>query len=824
MNWSQLDTVLEVVNKLKATNSNKDKLAILKSYIGHEDEKMICKVLNYTYDTFKKYGISEQVYDGVNVVSNSIFSDPIEMFDKLSSSNINDLLRLSTKSYIENQVPSEYRELIKGILFKDLKIGVNAKSINKVWKGLVPEFNVQLAESFGKKEIPQGKEFYVTTKIDGCFSALTHITMSDGSFKHIRDVQVGDYVLSFNETTKELSSQRVVNVFNNGKKTKEEWVKLMISCDGDGLGMKKSVSTTKNHKFFTPEGWKQAGDLKKGDRFYSYDYVPSQTQIDVLTGIAFGDGSILFDSKVGRNARFYYAQKEGSLMCDAISSLFENMNGKEKKYTSGYGSKIKAMRIKTIHDLPHAFYNRNNIIKTSFLPNEETLELLSPLALAIWYMDDGSRHHSQEDGENVFNVKTRATLSTYRYPYNSLEKLRVFLEDRYGIVGVLHKYKDTKDGEEFGYQIDFTAEGTDKLFELIAPYILPDKKYKISKKYREVPFIDWTKDCGKIKMVERTLIDIDEDSPLARGSKMEQTAYDLEVENNHTYFANGCAVHNCRILGIPNENGIYSFYTRKGELYEGLDHLQQECQLIGLGIYVLDGELIARNDDNLSSGDLYKVTTKIARKKGYSQDKAKLQFHCFDLIDIVDFKQGKGKLQYHERRGLLESLFHKYADKLINLVNVEVLYQGKDQSQVPLIAKDLEDKGYEGAMINIADAHYECKRHAGVLKVKSFKDADVFVKDVYEGTGRNKGRLGGIVIQYLHNGELHECECGSGFSDEHRIKFWENPELIVGHVIEVQYFEVTQNDKGGYGLRFPTFKNRFRDDKTFDDISDVALQ
>lgn len=169
MNWNQLDTVLEVVNKLKATNSNKDKLAILKSYIGHEDEKMICKVLNYTYDTFKKYGISEQVYDGVNVVSNSIFSDPIEMFDKLSSSNINDLLRLSTKSYIENQVSSEYRELIKGILFKDLKIGVNAKSINKVWKGLVPEFNVQLAESYSKLKpgALDNKEVWVTTKLDG---------------------------------------------------------------------------------------------------------------------------------------------------------------------------------------------------------------------------------------------------------------------------------------------------------------------------------------------------------------------------------------------------------------------------------------------------------------------------------------------------------------------------------------------------------------------------------------------------------------------------------------------------------------------------------
>ncbi len=277
-----------------------------------------------------------------------------------------------------------------------------------------------------------------------------------------------------------------------------------------------------------------------------------------------------------------------------------------------------------------------------------------------------------------------------------------------------------------------------------------------------------------------------------------------------------------RILAVPNDNGVYTFYTRKGEVYEGLDHLQEECQLVGLGIYVLDGELIARNDDNLSSGDLYKVTTKIARKKGVTKEKAMLQFHCFDLIDIVEFKQGKGKLPYHERRGLLNSLFNKYSYKLKNLINVEVLYQGNDQSQVPLIANELTEQGYEGAMINLADSYYECKRHAGVLKVKSFKDADVFVKDVYEGTGRNKGRLGGIVIQYLHNGEVQECECGSGFTDKHRQEFWENPSLIVGRIIEVQYFEVTQNDNGGYGLRFPVFKNRFRDDKTQYDITDVA--
>ena len=278
-----------------------------------------------------------------------------------------------------------------------------------------------------------------------------------------------------------------------------------------------------------------------------------------------------------------------------------------------------------------------------------------------------------------------------------------------------------------------------------------------------------------------------------------------------------------RILAVPNEDGVYDFYTRKGEKYEGLDHLQEECQLVGMGTFVLDGELIARNDNNLASGDLYKVTTKIARKKGRTKDKMKLQFHCFDIVDAMEFKEGESYATYNQRRILLDEMFEEYKTDLHNLIKVEVLYEGTDQSVIPTITANLEEQGLEGAMINLANARYKCKRHDGILKVKSFKDADVWVKSVYEGTGRNEGRLGGVVIQYLYNGEFQECECGSGFTDKHRIDFWSNPQLILGHVIEIQYFETTTNEKGGVGLRFPTFKNRFRDDKTHEDITDVAI-
>ena len=143
---------------------------------------------------------------------------------------------------------------------------------------------------------------------------------------------------------------------------------------------------------------------------------------------------------------------------------------------------------------------------------------------------------------------------------------------------------------------------------------------------------------------------------------------------------------------------------------------------------------------------------------------------------------------------------------------------------IPTITKELEEQGYEGTMINIGSAKYECKRHSGVLKVKSFKTGDFYVKSVFEGTGRLACKLGGITIQYLHNGELHECDLGTGFVDSERELYWNNPELIVGKVVECQYFEVSQNANGGIGLRFPSWLNRIRDAKAFDTITDVALQ
>jgi len=47
---------------------------------------------------------------------------------------------------------------------------------------------------------------------------------------------------------------------------------------------------------------------------------------------------------------------------------------------------------------------------------------------------------------------------------------------------------------------------------------------------------------------------------------------------------------------------------------------------------------------------------------------------------------------------------------------------------------------------------------------------------------------------------------GSGFSQEQRRLYYKHPEQIIGKTVTVQYFEESQNQDGGYSLRFPVIK------------------
>ena len=259
--------------------------------------------------------------------------------------------------------------------------------------------------------------------------------------------------------------------------------------------------------------------------------------------------------------------------------------------------------------------------------------------------------------------------------------------------------------------------------------------------------------------------------------------------------------------------GEITFYSRQGQVVDGLVEVEEDLnnflKNINVGNGFLDGELVAINCDKLTSDENYKIVTKTARTKGIKHG---LKYVIFDILSYDDFISQNTEQPYYKRRELL----NKYASyiKGSHIEILPILYQGSDTNMIMTELNKARANHKEGIMINLNDGRYEFKRSNNLLKCKVMSDADLKIVDVYEGTGKNKGKLGGIVVEFAYNGNMYQCECGSGFDDNERIQYWNNPSEIVGKIATIQYFEISKNDSGGYGLRFPVWTHRIRDDKT----------
>lgn len=258
----------------------------------------------------------------------------------------------------------------------------------------------------------------------------------------------------------------------------------------------------------------------------------------------------------------------------------------------------------------------------------------------------------------------------------------------------------------------------------------------------------------------------------------------------------------CVLLNYPEGP---KFYSRQGQLFEGLVELEEEARKLPVG-YVFDGELLL-DKSNMVSKDLYRETMKVVSA---DKEKHNVIFNCFDLLFIEDFEKGyfasNAKTRKQKVHDLLTGDFKFFKE-------VKELYIGTDKSQIEYWLNKITSEGGEGVMINIANAPYECKRTKNLLKVKRFQTCDVKVIGLEEGTGQNKGKLGALKIEFIGpDGKIYNCDVGSGLTLEQREDFWEHKDKVLNKIIEISYFEISSNQNGTYGLRFPVFK-WLREDK-----------
>lgn len=254
-------------------------------------------------------------------------------------------------------------------------------------------------------------------------------------------------------------------------------------------------------------------------------------------------------------------------------------------------------------------------------------------------------------------------------------------------------------------------------------------------------------------------------------------------------------LNGCRSAFVLNK-----LMTRQGKQYFGVDHIIKDLRHMGYEDTFIDGELLYKNEEGLSDSEAFQRGTGVAMSK--EEDKSCLKLVVFDMFPLTEFWNGKSTKTYKERKkDLLELQERIKKNGVTNIEVVPIVYEGTDHTQIDKWLDYAEDNDWEGCMINL-DTPYECKRTKNLIKVKRFFNCDLLCTGVEEGSGRNKGTLGALVCDYKGN----ELRVGSGFSDEDRKHYWENPEDVVGHIVSIKYKEETKNKDGGVSLQFPVWE------------------
>ena len=260
-----------------------------------------------------------------------------------------------------------------------------------------------------------------------------------------------------------------------------------------------------------------------------------------------------------------------------------------------------------------------------------------------------------------------------------------------------------------------------------------------------------------------------------------------------------------RLLVINRKNETL-FYTRAGKRMDGLVELEESFKQLPNGCY--DGELIAEGKfDN--SAEQYKTTMKRSRIKG---KKTGLKMMCYDFVENEkEFWSGKCNIKCIDRKARLQEVLEN--NKVDHIEYLYPLYIGADVDMIEKYSAEAVANQEEGIMCSIADSPYETKRVKTLLKVKLFKTADVLVEKIHRGEGKYADTLGRITVSFLYKGNKYSIDCGSGFSENQRHFYYKNPNEIVGKIVTLKYFEISKNQQGGYGLRFPIWLDIIRDDK-----------
>jgi DNA ligase-1 len=306
---------------------------------------------------------------------------------------------------------------------------------------------------------------------------------------------------------------------------------------------------------------------------------------------------------------------------------------------------------------------------------------------------------------------------------------------------------------------------------------------------------------ASVKLINKAIPNLIPEFNVALANKYDDITKKKVDFNENVWFVSR-KLDGVRCLVIVDEKGKAKSFSRSGKQFHTLSLVEKEIENLGVKNIVYDGEMCIVNENG--DEDFQSVMKEIGRKDHTIQNGL---LQIFDFIPKRMFSKGYGESGlFSQRTRALKSVIENKDSKYLKAL-VQTPISSFDELEK--LTSKASEKGWEGLMLRKNEL-YKGKRSNDILKVKTFHDAEYKVKDIMTGPFRyvkdgvevEEEMLSGVLIE--HKG--FNVRVGSGFSIDQRKHLFLNPEDILNKVITVQYFEESQNQEGGFSLRFPVIK------------------
>ena len=359
--------ISDFVEASNATNSNSDKLEVLKTYTQYES---VCKALNYTYDTYKQYGVTS-----ANCKKNSdlmghpnTYGSIFTLLDDLNNrvctghtaiANVN---RFVHENYI-------YKDLIFNIIDRNLKTRSTASMINKVKPGLIPTFDVALAKAFDEKtqkKVIWEDRWFVSRKLDG----VRCLTVIDANGEPKFFSRQGKEFLTLDNLKTDIKALGLKNIVLDG-----EVCILNETGDEDFAGIIKEIKR-KDHTIATPFYWmfdmldmqdfnSKTSEVTFGQRIADLNALFNTSKLKLYSPLLIG----VLEQKIGNDQVF------SEMMAESKAGGWEGlMLRKDASYKGKRSDEI--LKVKQMFDDEYIVVDLENDVHRVIVDGSEVEELM----------------------------------------------------------------------------------------------------------------------------------------------------------------------------------------------------------------------------------------------------------------------------------------------------------------------------------------------------------------------------------------------------------------------------------------------------------------